>query len=111
MENFVHRQNLLRYVDILEHEPTGDRRLMVRRLLIEEEDRFGTVAQRLNEAEAHIAEAGIRIHRQQDLVARLKADGRDASAAEELLTHFLNIAELFEQHRSRLRTKLDESAF
>jgi hypothetical protein len=27
------------------------------------------------------------------------------------LTHFLNIAELFEQHRSRLRTKLDESAF
>ena len=106
MDRFIHTQNLLRYVDMLEKEADPIRRERLRSLLIEEEDRFGSEREWLDEAELYIVQSRSRIRRQEEIVAHLRRDGRDSEQADRLLTNMSDLLQLFQQRRDQLQASV-----
>ena len=96
---FVGDLNIARFLDRLqfEHDPTV--RASLRRLLLEEEGKFGSRAGRLGMVQRHIAEGSRRIAMQKALVAKLTADGQDVGLAESALSNLFEIQRIFEQYR------------
>lgn len=107
MERFVHNQNLERYITLLDSEPDEPARDAIRRLLIEEEDRFGVVRERLETAEAHIAKLRQRMHRQVDLIDQLNAAGSDTTQAVDLHRNWGQTLIALETYRRNLRDHQD----
>lgn len=68
--------------------------IVLRRLLVEEEERFGRYAERLDIADHHIALAGSRITDQKQRVEILKEKGLDTAEAERLLRNMLGLRDL-----------------
>jgi hypothetical protein len=107
MQNYVHSQNLTRYVDLLETETDSAKLGQIQKLLIEEEDRFGSLAQRLDEAERLIRDGEERIRRQQALTQRLGEDGHDRARAEALLATMARTLQMMLEYRRKLADGLD----
>jgi hypothetical protein len=101
MDRFVHEQNLARFAEMLRVERDPARRAILQDLLIQEEERLGSVLERLDRAEAHIAEGRRRIERQRELVAALTSGGA-AGEAEQLLESFIRTQSALEAYRRRL---------
>jgi hypothetical protein len=93
--------NILCFADQLRWETDPARQDTLKRLLIEEENRFGAADERLRIAELKLAEGAERIARQRRLIAELKSGGGDAAVAERLLRTFEVIQELFERFRDQ----------
>jgi len=87
--------NIGLFVDGLHWERDPARRERLKRLLIEEEDRFVAREERLGMVERHIERGEAIIARQADLIARLKNNGADVSDAESALRKFEAIQNLF----------------
>lgn len=100
IEQFVSDLNISNFVDQLGRERDAKNQSMLKRLLIEEENKFGATAERLNMVDRHIFDAAIRIARQKELVAQLKGKGRDPADAEKTLQTFEMILDLFHSFRS-----------
>ena len=66
MQKFVHEQNLTHYLMLLETESDPPRREILRRLLVEEEDQYGSLLERLDRAERAIARGEARLTEQRD---------------------------------------------
>lgn len=98
MDRFVHDQNLIRFVDLLEREADGPKRTVLQQLLIEEENRFGERQERLEQTEVLIVRGRERIRRQVELVARL-ADCDTAEVAKATLRNLVQTQSLFEAFR------------
>lgn len=56
----------------------------------------------LAQAERDISEGEERIFRQEELVARLQAEGRDTAEAETLLRTFRETLQVWKQHRDQI---------
>jgi hypothetical protein len=97
---FVSGSNISRFVDQLRIETNHARRQMLRRLLIEEENRFGVMEERLAMIERHISDGAACIARQTEIVARLKRDGDECATAEGALETSKMIQALFEGFRA-----------
>jgi hypothetical protein len=107
---FVSDLNVSRFLDRLQlaHDPSI--RASLQRLLLEEEDNFGDRAERLHNAQRHIAEGYSRIERQKALLAKLKADRKDVRLAERTLSNLLEIQRILEQYRQSVLHALDRSS-
>ena len=95
MLEFIGKRNIDLFVSRLETEADTGLRSSVRRLLLEEEDRFGQLSERLEIAAQHLRRGAERIREQRSLVSRLERDGRDAELARQTLGHLEDIQQLF----------------
>jgi hypothetical protein len=93
--------------DRFEVERDPVRRHALRTLLIEEEDRFGETAERLDRAEAHIALSTFRIDELESAIARHRARGADVRTAERVLVSMKDMLHIFDRYRDTLLQDLD----
>jgi hypothetical protein len=107
VDRFICDGNISRFVDQLRRETNPARRETLKRLLIEEEDRFGAAEERLQMVERNLTDGAALIDRQARLVAELKAGGRDAGAAERMLRTFEMTQELFERCHAQISEAKD----
>ncbi len=97
--------------DRFEAERDPIRRQALRTLLIEEEDRFGQRAERLDRAEAHIASSKFRIEELERAIDRLRGGGHDVRTAERVLASMRDLLDTFGSYRETLLDDLDRNAF
>jgi len=109
MDKHVSDQIVWSLADRLEAERDPIRRHALRTLLIEEEDRFGEAAERLDRAEAHIASSVFRIEELEKAIAHRKARGADVGAAERSLALMKEVLGAFDVYRTQLLESLDRS--
>lgn len=72
---YLTEQNVIRYRDLLNSEIDPTRLAQLRKLLIEEEDKLGAAAERLEAIEREIAKGEERIEWQRALVASMEREG------------------------------------
>jgi fructose-bisphosphate aldolase class 1 len=101
LQRFVSEQNISRFVDQLRRESKAVRQNTLKRLLIEEENRFAAAAERLQVVDKNIVDGAARIASQARVVSRLKSNGHDAREAERTLQNFEMIQGLFISYRTR----------
>ena len=82
----------------------------LRRLLIEEENRFGATADRLRIAERYITDGLALIVRQADLVAKLDGNSHDIDEAGRTLHNFQMVRSLFVDFRARVYEKIQSAS-
>jgi len=109
MDRFVHDQNLTRYIDLHETVTDPTKLAQIEKLLIEEEDRFGSVSERLNEADRLIHDGHGRVRRHRALVAHLDAIGHDTKRAGAVLASMSRLLEIMYQYRQTLSDGLDRA--
>jgi hypothetical protein len=95
---FVNDLNVARFLEKLWSERDPATRVSLQRLLMEE-DQFGRRAERLSNVHRHIADGRRRIELQKALIAKLKADGKDVSPAENTLNNLTETEKILEQYR------------
>jgi hypothetical protein len=98
----VRHGNILCFADQLRWETDPARQDTLKRLLIEEENRFGAADEHLRIVELRLADGAERIARQRRLIAELKNGAGDAASAERLLRTFEMIQDLFERFRDQV---------
>src|SRR5947209_295136 len=103
--------NISCFAEQLRYETNPARQDLLKRLLIEEEDRFGASEDRLRMVERNLTRGAECIDRQKRLIAEMKSDGGDPGGAERTLGTFEVIQELFERflahmHDQRERLRL-----
>jgi hypothetical protein len=98
---FVANQNLSRFEDQLRIEGDLSKRYLLRKLLVEEVDRFADRSERLQMAERHIEACNAHISRQKLLVQRLSDGGNPARIreAKRVLINLLELRDLYETAR------------
>jgi hypothetical protein len=106
---FVSDLNVARFVDRLQLESDPAKRTSLRRLLIEEEDRFGSRAERLSDVQRHLAEGSRRIALQKALIENLIAKGQDVRLAERTLSNLFEIQRILEQYRQVVLNGIDRN--
>jgi hypothetical protein len=102
LQRFISEQNISRFADQLRRESNAVRRDTLKRLLIEEEDRFGANVEWLHMIERYIAVWTAEIVRQTGVVSELKSNGDDANDAESILQTYVKIKDLFTSYRARI---------
>ena len=95
LQQFVSEQNIARFVDQLRRKSNAVRQDTLKRLLLEEENRFAAAAARLQMVDRNILDGAARIANQARLVSELKSNGRDAREAERILRTLEMIQGLF----------------
>jgi len=108
-ERFVRDQNVRRFADQLMGEQAPERRAALRRLLIEEEDRFGLFSERLDRARRLITEAKTRIATLERVCAA-NDNAKDAERQEDLLANCRATLEIFTLYAQRLGSMTDEAS-
>lgn len=96
-------------VEQLQLEPEPAQRHSLLRKLIEEEDRFGALAQRLDLADGYIEDGARRIQTLEQLVARSQASGLSAQLHVSNLNHSREILEIFKSYRATVAERLDRT--
>lgn len=102
LQQFVSEQNVARFVDQLRRESNAVRQDTLKRLLVEEENRFAAAAERLQMVDRNILDGAARIANQTRLVSELKSKGHDAREAERILRTFEMIQGLFMSFRASI---------
>jgi hypothetical protein len=72
---FVCDLNVKRFAEKLRSERDADMRMSLKKLLVEEEDKFGRRTERVRNIERYIAEGSRRIASQNSLIEKLKVNG------------------------------------
>jgi hypothetical protein len=107
-ERFVTDANISRFVAMLRNEADPGRQKMLRRLLIEEANRFGTMAERLTMAERYSRDGESHISKLAAIVHEMKGNGLDCTRTERTLQLSMMIQELFEEFRSTLLNGIEQ---
>lgn len=94
--------NISCFADQLRYETNPARQEALKRLLIEEEDRFGANEDRLRMVERKVIDGAEFIVKQKRLIAKMKSNGGDTGSADCLLRTFETIQELFERFRAHM---------
>jgi hypothetical protein len=98
-------------VDRLQRETDPIRKYALRTLLIEQEDRFGTAAERLERADAHIAAGHFKIEQLENATASLRARGADVAVPERVLENLREILDTFGTYRQVVLDELQRRSF
>ena len=101
LAQYVFDLNVKRFVERLRSEDDPDTRASVRRLLVEEVDKFCQKRERLIQLQRHIGENSRRIASQEALILRLRSNGQDLKLAQIALRNLVEIQTLFEQYYYR----------
>jgi hypothetical protein len=99
MNEFVHRQNLMRFAELLDGELDGDRRRRLEGLLLEEENQLGVCRERVGDVDRLIIRSTARVLAQEQLVVRLRQTGGDPLLATELLATMTKTLEFLRRRR------------
>jgi len=94
--------NISCFADQLRYEKNPARQEMLKRLLIEEETRFGATEDRLRMVERKLTDGAELIVRQRRLIAEMKSNGGDIGSADRSLQTFEMIQDLFERFRAHM---------
>jgi hypothetical protein len=105
----IHDQIVWGYVERVSAERDPVRRHALRAELVEEEDRLGVASERLDRAEAHIADGQFRIEALEGTIASLRGKGADVRVAERVLTNLREILATFDEYRTVLLDGLDRN--
>jgi len=97
--------NISCFADQLRYETNPAHRETLKRLLLEEESRFGANEDRLRLVERKLTDGAELIVRQRRLIAEMKRDGADIGRADRALRTFEMIQELFERFRAHMDDK------
>ncbi len=92
--------NISCFADQLRYEKNPARQETLKRLLIEEERRFGATEDRLRMVERKLTDGAELIIRQRRLIAEMKSNGGDIGSADCALRTFEMIQDLFERFRA-----------
>lgn len=103
MDKFIAQQNVLRFRQELEDGANGERRDILLRQLVEEEDKLGFTEEQLDEIDRQIARMQNLVNAQLELIAAMKAHGQPLERAERALR---NIREILVVHQAR-RSKIE----
>jgi hypothetical protein len=95
---FVCDLNVKRFAEKLQSERDPDMRMSLKKLLIEEEDKFAQSVERLDKVRRHIDEGNQRISSQKSLIERLSTNDHDTRLAERTLGNLVEIQRLFEEY-------------
>jgi len=106
---FVSDLNVARFLEKLRSERDPGIRASLRRLLVEEADKFGRSAERLRNVQQYTAEGRHQIEMQKALIAKLKADGQDVRLAQRTLSNLVEIQRIFEEYRRVVLNCIDRN--
>ena len=106
-DDFVQRENLNSFVGRLATETDPSTQRTLRRLLLEEERRFGVRQEALALLDGYIARNGELIDGQSQLVTILRDGGRDTKLDEALLDSLVETRTLFLEYRETLVVALE----
>jgi hypothetical protein len=104
LDRFVQDRDITTFIELLHAENDSTKRHTLKKLLIEEENKFGSHSDKLDRVERGIEDSQKRITAQDKIIDRLRANGSDCSAAERVLANFGDLSDLF---RGRRQTLLD----
>jgi hypothetical protein len=99
--------NVQYFADLLGSSADPVKRAMVMRLLIEEENKLGAGQEALDIAETRIANGRTLIERQEALVARVRENGHDVRAHNDLLATLVKVQAAFERYRRTIMRGLN----
>jgi hypothetical protein len=102
MDGFVARQNIDRFVGLLDIEVDDGKRATLRGLLIEQEDRFGRRQERLQHTLLTICSIEARVERQRAIVKSAADAPAQLSLAEQRLSNMLDTLSLLRAYRQHL---------
>jgi hypothetical protein len=106
MLKFVATQNLARYRAQLNDEIDPAKRIVLQRLLVEEEDKLGATFELLAEVRQAIADCNCRIAELRSLAENIEIDGPTAAVARARLEALKDARTLHETYCQKLQTKL-----
>lgn len=96
---FVHEANIARFIHLLEREPDMETQGLLRRLLVEEEDRLGHNLARFDIMDRHIGRTIFLIAQHRLRLEQMRANGQNVTEGERLLENMLNIQSLLVRTR------------
>ena len=106
LAEIVQTQNIRMFSEELCDEVVPKRRNRLKRLLIEEENRFGFFSWQFDLAQRHIADFNTLVGKQSALIARMKAEGADITLASKSLKNLLVARDLFVDFALRIGRKI-----
>jgi len=110
MDRFIARENIKHFRDRLWPEVDQEARSLLRKLLVEEEDKLGADLELLADIKRHIADGNQRIERQRALVTVLERDGQKGLAhAKTLLDGMLESQVLLHDYHRRIVIQVSQS--
>lgn len=109
MDKFVARENIRHFRDRLEVETDPTSRLLLRKLLLQEEDKLGHDSEALREIENHIARVKEHVSRQQAAITSTERAGQDATHALVLLSNYSEVLLAYESQREKILIRLEQS--
>lgn len=95
----LHDELVWDVVDRLQRETDPIRKHALTTLLIEQEDRFGSISEKLDRADAHIAAGHFKISELERATASLRARGADVATVESILQNLHEILATFGSYR------------
>jgi hypothetical protein len=104
-DRFASDGNISCFADQLRWETNPVRRERLKRLLIEEENRFGAIESRLAIVERNLREGADILVRQKRLIAEVGAKGGDTGSLESTLRTMEMIQDLFERFGAHIATR------
>jgi hypothetical protein len=110
MQRFVIERNIANYVDHLQGDSLSPGNEVIRRLLIEEEDRFGLCTEQLENVQRWISECERRVLAINALPAGRAKSPVDADLRVRTLSNLRDLLQLFRERQAWLQKKLDKGA-
>jgi hypothetical protein len=102
VDRFLCDGNISRFSDQLRYETIPARQETLKRLLIEEENRLGSLDDRLSVVQRKLMEGAELIVRQKRLIAQMTSCNGETGSAERTLRTFEMIQDLFERFRDQI---------
>jgi hypothetical protein len=106
VERFVHSENIRRFSEIYEREPAQGRQDVLRRMILDEESRYGSQLAQLEVVNERIASNNKRIEQQQDLISHLENSGTNAEQQKRILQNLLELRRLYSDYGRMLLDSL-----
>lgn len=111
MDKLIAQQNVASYRQELENGANEERRRILFRLLLEEEDRLGLTEEQLDEMDRQIIRMQCLVNAQLEMIAALKAHGQSLEKAERALHNILDVLVVHQARRAKIEMALPIGTF
>jgi hypothetical protein len=109
VERFVQAENIRTLSEKLCAELHPEKRDLLTRLLVEEENRFGLNSWHFDMAQHYIRDGSARVEKLGAVIGRMHENGQDVALANKLLENFMITLDLFHEFSRRAAIKLENS--
>jgi hypothetical protein len=109
MHEFVGEQNISRFVDEFQTANDAHTRQMLKKLLLEEENRFTFNSEQLGRIQQRIKQCKARIDLHERLVHKARIKGHNVTAVERVLHNLIELQEIFWSHHQVVLESVNRS--